>query len=68
MDFETYKLIKNHVQLQDVELVSLDCERLSGNNTEIKIDTQRKIEVIDEKIVEIYLRVKNKAVILTSLL
>lgn len=57
MDFDKYKTIKNHVQLQEVELVSLACERLAGNNTEIQMNTERKIDVINEKTVEIFLRV-----------
>jgi hypothetical protein len=44
VDFEKYKIVKNHVQLQEVELISLACERLSGQNTEIQMSTERKID------------------------
>lgn len=56
MDFNQYKLIANTVQLTEVELESLECNRLPGNGTKIILQIERKVDLIDSSTARIFLR------------
>ncbi len=47
MDKQRYELIKNNVQLKNVELFKLHCTKKTGTNKTIKLGIERKVEVVD---------------------
>lgn len=44
---EYYELIRYSVDLQDIRLKSLQCQRLDGENRNIVLKLQRNVEVVD---------------------
>lgn len=44
---EYYKLIRYSVDLQDIRLKSLRCQRLDGENRNIVLKLQRNVEIVD---------------------
>ncbi|MFE4201141.1 hypothetical protein [Aneurinibacillus aneurinilyticus] len=58
MDFETYKIMRNHTRLVDVELVSMECEKNDTNQDEVDITLriQRGINIVNSKEADIFLR------------
>lgn len=57
MNFEEYKLIKNSIQLVDVDLVSLECKKLDGNSRKLGFKLERAVNKLESRKVEIFLRV-----------
>jgi len=60
-----YKLIRNSVQILDVELVSLECsksENISSDaNLGVNLEIQRKVELVDKLSGKIYLKAQFEA-------
>ena len=57
-----YKLIRNSVQIMDVELISLECSKSenisSDDDMNVNLDIQRKVGSLDKSNGEIYLKVQ----------
>jgi preprotein translocase subunit SecB len=58
MTLEYYKLIRNNVQLRDVELLSLECHKNDGEDKDIVLELSRAVNIIKSDEAEIQLQAK----------